>query len=197
MAVELPDWPAPASAVPGLVDFGATLRPPTGGATQRHNRLGNRFRLSVTMPAMKYKTGRLWVARLIRAQTEGARMEWPQQGFDPGTPGAVAVDGSGQAGALLAVRGAEPGYAFREGQFFSILTGGRPHVTMVAAEVLAGSDGKALLPVAPMLRVPHLDGDPCEFGRPIIEGAVIGEDREWQLALAGFMAIEFAIEERV
>ncbi len=194
--IDLPTSPAPAGAEAALIDFGAFLTSPLGGPTQRVDRMGNRFRLSVTMPPMKnVAVGRIWVARLIRGKSEGVRMRLPLQGFDPGLPGVPVVAGTGQTGRTLAIRAATPNAIFREGQFFSIVTGGRHHLTMVDAETIASATGTATLPVSPMLRVPHLDGDACHFGQPMIEGFVMGDEMAWQMQLARIIGIAFDLVE--
>lgn len=194
--IDLPDEPGPASLSVALLDFGAMLTPPLGGPLQRIERLGNRFRASVTMPPLRsQRDGRIWVSRLIRGKSEGVRMALPLQGFDPGTPGAPVVDGAGQAGRTLSIRGAQPHYRFREGQFFSVVTGGRHHLISVDAETAVGADGKATLPVSPMLRVLHLDGDVLHVGKPMLEGFVIGEEMAWEMQLGHFTGLSFEVHE--
>ncbi len=195
--IDLPAHPSPASAEPALVDFGALLTPALGGPTQKIDRMGSRFRLAVAMPPMKGgKVGRQWIARLLQAKAEGGRMEWPLQGFDPGLPGdAVEVDGAGQAGRSLAVRGVPEGYAFREGQPVSIVTGGRHHVHFVTAEALVGATGEVTLAIEPMLRVPPADGDAVHVAKPMIEGFIDGEELPWSLSVAEFVGLSFTITE--
>lgn len=193
--IDLPLDPSPRGATPALMDFGAILRGPLGGPLQRVDRLGNRWRISVTMPPLKGAVARIWLARLVRGKSEGVRMPLPLQGFDPGAPGSPLVDGAGQAGRALAIRNATPNYAFREGQFFSIVTGGRHHLTMVDGEVIVGADGKATLPISPALRVQHLDGDALAVGGPMIEGMIVGDELAWEMQLAHFTGLSFDVEE--
>ena len=151
--IDLPETPTPASATPGLIDFGAFLTPALGGPVQRVERMGSRFKISVSMPPMKNPlTGRQWIARLIKGKQEGARMAWPLQGFDPGSPGTVRVNGASQSGRNLIVDGFTPNYTAREGQFFSIETGGQHFMYMVAEQVTANASGQATLAIEPMLR---------------------------------------------
>lgn len=193
--IDLPLSPAPAEADAALVDFGLLLTSPLGGPVQRVDRMGNRWRLSVAMPPMKNEAlGRQWIAALVQAKTEGARMRFPLQGFDPGSPGDIVVDGAGQTGTTLNVRGVTPNYIFRVGQFLSVVTGGRHHLIMVRAETIANADGEAALPVAPMLRVPHLDGD-AVHARPMIEGNMGDEEWSWSMRRARIVGLSFAITE--
>lgn len=180
--IELPSTPAPADAVIRPVDFGAVLTPPLGGALQRINRLGNRYQVTFTMRPMRYEPhGRIWAARLARAQTEGGRMRFLQPGFAPGNPGSPVVDGSGQLGSTIALRGFAPGYYIREGQAFSVERGGR-HSLLVAAEgVTANSSGKASVPLTQMIRTLLYDGDTCHFVQPMVEGLLTGDAISWAL----------------
>ena len=194
--IDLPTYPGPASADAALIDYGGFLVPGLGGPVQRIDRLGNRFRLSVSLPPMTgVQAGRQWVARLLRAKTEGGRMAFPLQGFLPGVAGPVAVVGSTNAGKVLAVRGATPNYIFREGQFFSMLSSGKHHLHFVDAEVIASATGTATLQITPMIRRQAVDGDLCFFEQPIIEGYVVGEEQQWSMQVGYLIGINFELRE--
>lgn len=180
--IELPSTPAPADAVIRPVDFGAVLTPPLGGALQRINRLGNRHAVTFTMPTMRYEPdGRIWAARLVQAQTGGARMRFYQPGFDPGDPGDPVVDGAGQLGSSINLRGFTPGYQIREGQAFSVTRGSRHYLMMAAGNVTANSSGEAEVPLTQMIRALLYDGDECHFVQPMIEGLLTGDAISWAL----------------
>jgi hypothetical protein len=193
--IDLPDYPSPNGADLAVQDFGTMLTPALGGPVQRVNRMGNRFRGSFTLPPMTTKTARAWQAALVQGVGEGVRMPYPLLDFDPGVPGTVLVDGSGQAGMSLAVKGATPGYAFRRGQVFSILTGGKHHLYMAASEVIAGASGNATLPLPIMLRRQHLDGDACYFTEPMIEGFVSADAAAWSMSVDHLIGMQFDIVE--
>lgn len=197
MSVALPLSPAPTEAEPTYLDWGGILRPIFGGSLQKLNRMGDRYAIDVTMPPMRMEsTGRLWVADLILAQRQGAIFPWPQLDLVIGSPGAPVVDGTGQAGALINLRGFTAGYVVRKGQFFSIIHGGRRYLHMASAEMTAGGDGKiAALPIAPMLRVQPSNGAICEFAAPKIEGFIEGDARSWTLNVARFTGLSFRIIE--
>ncbi len=192
---DLPDYPSPNGADIGLLDFGSLLTPALGGPVQRVNRLGSRFRISVSMPPMTTKTARAWIARLVMAKTEGARMPLPLLDFNPGAPGTPLITGAGQAGTTLNIDGATPGYAFREGQMFSILTGGKHHLYMLAAETIVGALGTAALPLTTALRRQHADNDPLHVTQPMIEGFVGGDEFMWNLSLERLISLQFEIAE--
>lgn len=194
--IDLPDWPTPNGADIALVDFGALLTPALGGPVQRVNRMGSRFKISVSMPPLtSAKVGRQWVSRLVQGKSEGVRMPLPLLDFDPGLPGTVLVNGAGQSGSSLIVDGATPNYIFREGQPFSILTGGKHHLYLVAVETIANGSGQATLPITPMIRRAHADNDSCYFGEPMIEGFISGDELSWNLSVEHVIGIRFDISE--
>lgn len=195
--ITLPTTPSPASAEAAMVDFGGFLSPALGGPVQRIERLGNRFRLSVTMPPMKNESvGRTWIRALVQGKQEGARMPFPLQGFLPGTPGTVLVNGAGQSGRTLIVDGATAGYNFRDGQFFSVVTNGKHHLHMVTTLTVANGSGQATLPIEPMLRVSPADNNVCNFLEPMIEGFIMGDEAAWTINLADIIGLGFEIVER-
>lgn len=193
--IDLPDHPSPNGCDIGLMDFGATLTPPLGGPVQRINRLGSRFKISVSLPPMTEKAGRKWIVRLVQGKREGIRTELPLLGFEPGPVGTVRINGASQSGSSLIVDGATPNYAFREGQPFSIETGGKHHLYMVKTETIANATGQATLPITPPLRRPHLDNDLCHFAKPMIEGLIEGDEVMWNFALGNFVGLSFGIAE--
>lgn len=196
MSIALPNWPGPADASPAYMDWGGVLRPIFGGSLQKLRRLGDRFALDVTTPPLESaEDGRIWIARLISAQRAGAIYDWPQLGFDVGPAGAAVVDGGGQAGSILNLRGLTPGYLIREGQFFSLIHGGRRYLHLAGADVLVDSGGKVTLPIAPMLRVHPADGAPCDFIAPKIEGLLTGDTRAWTINVARTIGLSFQIQE--
>jgi len=192
--IDLPSYPAPSGATPALVDFGGVQGLQV---EQRVNRLGNRFRLSVTMPPMPSRDlGRIWVSRLIRGKTEGVRMEYPLLSFSPGTPGTTVVDGADQAGRTLDVRGATPNYAVREGQPFSIEdAAGQHYLHFADGQALADAGGNLSIGLSPMLRQLFADGATVHLGKPMIEGVIQGEEWEWEMMLDHNLGFSFVIQE--
>ena len=194
--ITLPDYPSPAAASPALVDFGAFLTPSLGGPVQRVERMGSRFRIACQMPPMKNPDlGRKWISKLIQGKQEGARMAWPLQGFDPGSPGSPFVAGAGQSGRVVGIGGATPYYTYREGQFFSIETNGRHYLYMNTAEAFTDAAGYAPVHIEPMLRVSPNHLDPCHVGKPMVEGFIMGDAFGWEMALANFVGMSFDLTE--
>lgn len=187
MSVLLPQPRLPQKAVPKLLDWGADQKAPQGGGTQRLNRLGNRFAIEISYPRLRQEPdGRVLSSALRRAKTEGARFAFPQPGLEIGTPGSPVVRGSGQLGSTIALGGFVPGYVVRDGQFFSIVHGGRRYLHCASADRTADASGNLSLPIHPMLRVSPANGATCEFGQPYIEGLISGAEvpLEWTIAKA-------------
>ncbi|BBF70185.1 hypothetical protein [Sphingomonas bisphenolicum] len=193
--IVLPSWPGARRAVPRVLDFGGILEPSSGAESQRMNRLGNRYGVTFDMPALNSDEGRVWVNRLIRGQTAGARMEYPLLDFNPGTPGAFVVDGNGQAGTLLTVKGGAPGYQFKEGQPFNLIIGGKYYLDFIAADVAANGSGNAIIPLSQMMRAQPSDGAALLITQPVVEGWVVDDQVSWELALNRSTALSFTIHE--
>lgn len=194
--IELPHDIGPQVFSMALVDFGGVQRPSLGGRLTRINRLGSRFMASVSLPPLELDRGRLFVSRLIRAKSEGLRMEIPLTLGNQGIPGVTAVvDGAVTGGMTLPVRGLNAGYAAREGYWLSIVRGGQHYVHSVAAPFVADASGLATVTIAPALRVALVDGDAVHLARPMIEGLVQGDELGWEISLAHHTTISFAIEE--
>jgi hypothetical protein len=199
MSVLLPTTPSPTDGTePSYLDWGGTLRPIFGGSLQKLRRLGDRFALSVVMPPMfTAEAGMLWVARLIAARRAGgAVLPWPQPGFTPPPSGAPRVAGAGQSGSLLTIEGFSPvDYVVREGQFFSIIHGGRRYLHQ-AAESRAAVDGRiTALAIQPMLRISPANLAVCEFDEPKIEGMLGGDEQTWTPSTARTIGLTFSITE--
>ena len=110
--IELPSGVYPQSVSMALVDFGGTIRPVLGGAAQRVNRLGSRYRAIVSLPPLEFETGRTVVSRLIRAKSEALRLALPGTRGQQGAPGTgVQVDGAVAGGQNRAELTPEPGLA--------------------------------------------------------------------------------------
>ena len=197
----LPSWPGAQSATPRELDFGGFQDPGSGAESTRFNRPGNRYAVSVIMPPLdNEKLGRIWVNRLIKGRKVGARMEYPLLDFDPGAPNlasgvAIQVAGAGQAGQLLSIRNVAPGYAFREGQPFSLEIAGQHYFDFIAEPTIVGADGTATIELTQMLRADPPDGAVLHVARPMIEGFIRGDAIAWELALRRTVGLSFEIQE--
>lgn len=193
--IELPAWAEPNGATPALVDAGGVMRSPLNTAALRVNRLGSHYRVGLTFPPFEAEKGRIIVSRLVRAQSEGLRVPYPLF-EDQGTPTAPVIDGAGQSGRSVKVRGLTPGYRAREGYWLSIVhVTGQHFLHNVATDVTADSSGRATIDLCELLRVPFVDGAQINLVRPMIEGLVDGDARSWSLSLEHHTSVEVVIEE--
>lgn len=194
--IELPDSPAPNGVTPRLLDYGAVLRSPTGGSSLRLDRAGSRFAAEISFPPMKADTARVFVSRLLEAKSEGLRIEFPLLGVSQGSPGSPVVDGAGQAGKTLNVRGLTPGYVVKEGYWLSIVdANGQHYLHNARAVVRSSAGGLAALSITPALRVPFADGATIHLAKPMIEGLVDGNEWSWQIPVNRLIALAVTIEE--
>jgi hypothetical protein len=194
--IDLPDYPSPQGAEPALVDYGTLLTPTLGGPVQRIERMGNRWRISVTMPPMVNDgLKREWLSALVRGKQEGARMEFPLMGFTPLPAGTPVVDGASQSGRTLSIEGATANLVVRDGQFFSIETGGQHYLYMNVGQTILDGTGAGDLTIEPMLRVSPADGDTIHMAKPMIEGFIRGEEQMWQISLGNILGLAFDLVE--
>lgn len=198
--IELPYGIVPRAVAPALMDFGSMQEPSSGAEAERIDRPGNRYRCNFALPPKSMADqGRVIVSRLIRAKSEGLRVPFQLAGVNQGSPGSPVVDGSGQSGMFIAVRGLTPGYTAKEGFWLSIVEeseGQQQHYLHNLADVVrVGASGEAILPLSEMLRAPFEDGAAIHLGKPMIEGALGGDEFAWEASLAHHALIEFEIRE--
>ena len=198
--IELPQDVVIGSMSAALMDFGSYQEPSSGAEGQRIDRPGNRYRVSCMIsPTVIAQAGRIIVSRLIRAKSEGLRVPFQLAGVHQGNPGAPVVDGAGQAGMFLSVRGLTPHYAAKEGFWLSIAdesAGEAQHyLHNVAGGAIADANGVAVLPLSEMLRAPFADGAKVHLAKPMIEGTLVGDEMAWEVSLAHHALLSFEIRE--
>lgn len=184
-------------AEPELVDFGASLRPFLGGPSQRLDRLGTRHAISVQMPPMYVESeGRKWIVRLIRAKQEDGFIRFPQVGFSVGGCGnSITVASGAEGGRLLAITGATPHYAVREGQALTVTSNGRKFFYLASAQTVLGSTGNGSIELDVPLREEATVGDAVNLARPEIAGRIMEDGWKWSIDTAGTVGLSFRIEE--
>lgn len=195
MAVELPNRPASRRMGVRMIDFGGTLTPGLGGPTQRINRNGNRFAISVQLPPMIADDARAWLAALNAGVEEGVIWRFRQVDLFPGSAGNVVIDGNGQAGKTLAVRGCNPNYPWRRGQFFNLVEGDRRYLHQIFTPVNASNTGNAQLSIRPALRIEPSDGSALIVGQPVIQGLLEGNGFQYEVDDQDMTNIAFTIVE--
>lgn len=191
----LPAWPAPREIVPSPVIPGGLQSTATESDDFWLNRLGARYSIDFSMKPMTPEQADQWSD--LEETNATVVMRIPQPGLDIGAPGAPEVDGSGQSGSSIAIKGLTPHYAVRRKQWLSIVTGGRRYCYRARSEVVADASGEVVVPIRPMLRKPHLDGDVVEIAEPMIEGIALVADGAWAIrADDRLVYLAFTIKER-
>ena len=195
--IELPELPAPNSVSPALIDFGFVQRPALGARATRIERAGSRYSAQIGLPPMRADVARVFVSRLLRAKSEGLRIEFPLLEISQSPCGTPLVDGAGQAGKTLNIKGLTPHYAFREGYWLTLVDGfdGARYLHNCGTTVAAGADGRATIALAESLRAPFADGATILLAKPTIEGFVTGESWDWQIPVERLIALSVPIEE--
>lgn len=173
---------------PRMIDFGGPLTPPLGGEVQYLERLGTRHAIDITLPTMPAEPlGREWSADLRQAKLYGAIASFGQDGLNVGDPGAVLVDGAGQLGSTINLKGFVAGYEMLYGQAMSLLVGGRWYLYFASAATIADGTGKMALPIFPMLRKSPANEDVVEVVDPKIQGSLSGNELVWTRLTAPYV----------
>ncbi|CAN5318815.1 hypothetical protein BH11PSE5_BH11PSE5_20840 [soil metagenome] len=194
--ITLPDGLVPNSASPTLLEFGGIIRPATGAEALNLRRNGNRFRVEITLAPQTAEVRRVAVARLLAAKNEGLRIPYPLQRVNQSGAGSLVVNGSGQSGNAISLRGGTSGFTIQEGWWLSIQRAdGRHYLHNVRSPGTIAAGGTVLLPISPNLRYPFADGAAVNLVKPMIEGLVDGAI-SWNLQVGGIIdGIGFSIEE--
>lgn len=195
--IELPNDIGPAAVSLSLLDFGGVMRPDGGGAATRINRGGARFAASVSLPPLVHDDrGRLFVSRLVRAVSEGLRIEVPLGVGHQGAPGvAITLDNDVSGGTSIDITGANGGYWVREGYWLSLVKSGQHYLHQATSQVQVASDGTATLAIWPPLRTDFTAGDAVHLAKPMMEGLVVDDRLSWDISLAHHVGLSFTLEE--
>lgn len=173
MAALLPTSPKPASLTPVPMRAVNELTPAFGGPLARITRLGSRWAFNVEMPVMSYAESLGFRALLDDGPV---RLAIDQPGIDLSGIGTPVVDGAGQTGSTLDIRGCNNGVTIPAGAFMPVTTNGKPYLYEVA-EAVTTAGGGAAVKVRPLLRISPDDGDAVALAAPFIEGfATVPED---------------------
>jgi hypothetical protein len=191
--IEPPLSPAPNGMDPLYDDRGITQE---GASDLRVDKPGSRWGMVFSYPPMQPDKSRVFTARFVRGKSEGVRIELPLL-VPQGSPGAPVVDGAGQSGRLLNVRGFTPGYAVKEGYWLNIVEAatGYSYLHQAFGTTFADASGDAVLDLNPAMRAPFADGDVIELAKPWIEGRVQGEDWGWQVPVNRLIGLSVPVKE--
>lgn len=92
--------------------------------------------------------------------------------------------------------GATAHYVVKEGQWLSVVHGGRSYLYCCTAQVVLNAAGAGFVPVDVLLRSPLSIGDPVELAAPVIEGWLAGDGYEWTIERSRTVGLTFTIAER-
>jgi hypothetical protein len=197
MAVLFPALPRTVEPVWRVIDNNGNLSPITGaGAAQRILRPG-RFSLSAQVPALRPDCADTWLAASLAHITEGGTIRMPVPLTRTVTlPAGAMVDGAGQTGALLAIKGLATGQVIKPFTPFSFISGGVSYLHRTTGEATADGDGKAVVSIGPFMRVSPADGLALNFPAPIIEGDLDAGGLEWTEHRLTAIGFSFTITEK-
>jgi hypothetical protein len=168
-----------------------------GGADLQIPRMGDRFAVDVSTSQLRQDAqSRHLVAALMEATTADAKIALRLPNTSAPIRGDGVVDGSGQTGSVLQVRGMIPNAALQWGVFFSVVHIGIHYVHMIRGQVFVDAAGRAAVPIWPMLRFITVDGEACSFEAPMIEGQLVGFDKGAGFERNRTKPLAFSIQER-
>lgn len=165
-----------------------------GTNLQGLTRIGRKFAATVTLHKMTAAAAAAW----SDLDEETDVLAWPiDQGALNLSEGTPVVDGGSQTGSELDIRGATAGLVIPKGWYLSAITSSRRFVYQTRAAVTVIGDGTATLPIRPLIRWGHADGDTIELAAAKIEGLVSwpGMTRQ-SLNNRLAMGARFVLEER-
>lgn len=193
MSVDLSALPLRRMA-PMPVRPGGRVASPLNGATTFIDRLGARWSFECQTPPMPLEPdGRRWAARLMEASRLGGRIRIAQPGFNTSAPGTPVVASATAAGRLVPLSGVQPGYAFREGQWVSIIIGGQRYADQIAEQAIASTSGTVTIRLQNLLRKPLAGGETVEV-LAVVEGAIQLSDG-WNVDNDEVVSFSFTITE--
>jgi len=182
MSVLLPEVPMLADVSGRLVDFGATLAPPLGGASQQIARLGDRYAYDITLPSLSDSCARNWIGARLRAKARAETLVLlVPRVKKSGLPAGALVQGGSQLGTTLDTDGLGAGTFIPAFTPFSFQSGGRHYLHMTTDDATANGGGAASLSISPMLRVSPADNLALDFLTPKMEGFLEGTTVAWDL----------------
>lgn len=169
--IYLPVKPLPNAMEPSLLDLGFIQR---GAASLRVDRPGGRYRITFGFPPMQPEQSTGFTSRLKRAKRQGLQVVIPLL-RSQGIPGAPVVDGAGQSGSSIDVKGFNLGYIIREDYWLTIIEADGTAYLHSVVETVVATDGTATIEIEPPLRAPFPDEAEIEFAAPYMQGFMDGD----------------------
>lgn len=193
-ALVLPTNPGPSKMTPRPISSRNEQRPASQGPVNRYMRPGTRWAWDNIMPPLSYVESLEWDDLLSESDT--VIMDILQPGLDTGTPGSPVVDGGGQVGRTLNLKGLMAGYLFRKGQWISFAVQGQLFAYKVRTAITVGSDGKVALPLLTLLRLPPANNAIVDVAQPRAEGFATVDHSSLEVAEDQMVRLKWTLEER-
>lgn len=195
MSTNLPTSPRPREITPYWVHTRADMVSIINAATQRRERTGQRYGITVVLPPMTAAEALQWQARLLKA-ADTMVLELPEPGITMGSPGSPLVNGGSQTGSTLVTDTWTSGYVIKEGKWIAFSASSVIYLHMCTADTTA-TGGAASIPIQPPLRVSPADNAALIINPAKIEGYVTFDDGALTISVERLMAgCTFRIEER-
>lgn len=192
--IVLPRFPRPNRPVIEMTDPGVEQR---GASTLYVERPGSRHRVQFSWPreVMTPDVAAKFLSRLKRGKRQGVQIDMllPQS---QGSPGSPVVNGAGQSGTAIAVRGLTPGYVAKEDYWITLVEAdGTAYLHSIVEFARASATGTATFQIEPPLRAPFPDGAAVHLARPFIQGRLLGETLSYAHEEQKRVPLTIAIEE--
>lgn len=169
-----------------------------GGPDIDTPRMGDRYAVDVATAGLTLGAqDRQLIAAMTDAISAGAtmRVRLPNVPAGMESNAGSVVDGAGQLGSAVRLRGLVPGTAIVRLQPITIEHLGVAFLHTASAQVVVASDGTATVPIWPMLRFATVDGERALVASPRIEGKLVGF-KGASFEKNRMDALEFSIVER-
>lgn len=194
MPLILPTDPRPSTMTPRPISARNESRPAYGGPVGRNLRPGTRWAWDIELPPMSYEESLAFDDLL--SEDETIVMDILQPGLDTGEPGSPLVDGGGQSGRTLVLKGLTAGYTLKKGQWLSVISGGQRYAYKASAAATAGSGGAMSAPLRTMIRAPLANNAVVEIVQPKAEGWPTVDTDSLTVGVDGLVTLRFTLEER-
>lgn len=195
MSTTLPTSPRPREITPYWVNTRADMVSIIGAGTQRRERTGQRFGITVVLPPMSAADALAWQVALLKA-ADTCVLELPEPGITMGSPGSPLVNGGSQTGSTLVTDTWTSGYVIKAGKWIAVSVSSLIYLYQCTADTTATA-GAASIPVQPPLRASPADNAALIINPAKIEGYVTFEDGALTISVERIMAgCTFRIEER-
>lgn len=191
MSIALPVIPHSQQTIT-LTSSAVDNTPSYNGGRQRIARLGDRFKIDVTCRALSYTQAATVVSKLLRGSNQTVLAPVAQPGLAIGSPGSPVIATAATGGSTITVSGFSASYKVREGQYFSIVHGGKRYLHIATEEKIFA--GTSTLSIFPALRTNVSVNDVLEFAQPYLEG-FLPVTQNWSVGLAQSVGLTYSVEE--